>query len=510
MPSKDSYAFPTIPLKHLSWMLITLAPYVFATVLPYSTLYEEGKYWPAVLLFELGGFCLNAGGYSLSSHFWIVKLLGLEWRWSNWRLTILPAVMSGVFLSGSRLLFDISGLWSLVPFVPSISGGVLYNAVQPFFCYLALPTEMKQEKGFLFKKYIWAIAPAFLIDMFWFATLGYYFAMSQTPEAYRILVVIAFRLFAVVYIGVGIRLIHAAVRRNGIDDDELVLGACGKFSIDAAFEVHLFFTLHDIESWMTMGLLIAFDYICLTVELLHHSESTLDAALDLLKFCYRKLSGTQPPPSPTTGTSITRVASISSKQVEVERVGGEKKEIEKTAEMTEHKQIDDGEGGELPGARLRAKRGGKSGNDVVAMSKSLASLAGKPLKPSRALHYCMAIHARLYATVIVSILLPIWFYGPNRTWYFDFSEHVMSGSILKIYIATGAAVIHCIIAFIILRHRMDVHLGKIWMELMKDAFMPLVIGYCLAPVFPTSQIGREWTTISYFRGLMVQHGGELH
>jgi len=387
-----------------------------------------------------------------------------------------------------------------VPLLPAVAGGVLYNVIQPFFCYLALPKEKKEGKGFILKKYIWAMIPAASIDMFWFSTLAYYVAMSQTQEQYRILVVIAFRLFSVFYTGICIRLLHMAVERCGSDDCHLTLGASMKFSLDAAYEIHVFFTMHDIESWVTLALCMLFDVACLTFELLHNAESSLDALL-LIPSQVTRLLRSKPK---------ARAAAAASK----ENAGKEAKlhedttgKIVRTVPVEMKDDRDGGEDGDA-GRRLEPKNASKGSRREMAMS--LASLEGKSVKPSRAMHYVMAIHARLYATVIVSILLPTWFYGPNKDWYFDFSEHVMIGSMEKMYVATAAAVVHYIVSAIALKKFADVDVGLVWRELLHEASVPMYVGYALAPVFPMSQIGREWSTIYFFRTLMEKGTSAAH
>ncbi|KAJ3291852.1 hypothetical protein HK104_005771 [Borealophlyctis nickersoniae] len=106
----------------------------------------------------------------------------------------------------------------------------------------------------------------------------------------------------------------------------------------------------------------------------------------------------------------------------------------------------------------------------------------------------------VYGAVTVSFFLPAWYYGPNQEAYiFDFPSYEVPVSILKIWLSVLASLIHFAIAVVYLKRVKHIDAVAIWKRMCVKYYDYFFAAYISSPIFPASQMGKEWNTIWFLR-----------
>ncbi|KAJ3299037.1 hypothetical protein HK104_010052 [Borealophlyctis nickersoniae] len=229
--------------------------------------------------------------------------------------------------------------------------------------------------------------------------------------------------------------------------------------------MYVFFTLSLIESWSTFGIYLAVEVVALTIELCHSEASTALAFLRapgklMMRFLFRKKG----------------------EEDDVARQELGQKPVKKEGTV------------KLPPSvwELHQNTAKKEGHDQVKeLSAELYT---------RLIHYILAIQARVFGAVAVSLYLPTWYYGPNHLAYiFDFPEHEVPVSILKTWVSVLVALLHFSIAHWYLKRHHGIDMLAMWVRISGKYYESFMMTYLCAPVFPASQMGVEWNTVWFLR-----------
>ncbi|KAJ3280340.1 hypothetical protein HK104_000739, partial [Borealophlyctis nickersoniae] len=288
-------SIPVIILSHIVGMVGALAPYVVASNIPTTPMWNSGNksaawVWDSLTL--IVNMC-----YPISVPYWILTCLGLPFHWKDPRM-YLPCLALGLACFVIYGIPIAAGQWP-TPFIPIYGGGILYNIIPPAVTYLLVPAELRRESGFGIK-FLWSSTVPMFTDMFWFICILYYLAIAMVDEVYRLPIIILFKFVTMLFIGAMISLLHEVIHRNQghtggtiqsalevplecaelaeqkINSSTFRLGAA-KLLIDCSYEIYVFFTLSLIESWGTFGIYLAIEMAALTLELYHKQSSTANA-----------------------------------------------------------------------------------------------------------------------------------------------------------------------------------------------------------------------------------------
>ncbi|KAJ3289874.1 hypothetical protein HK104_007164 [Borealophlyctis nickersoniae] len=325
----------------------------------------------------------------------------------------------------------------------------------------------------------------------------------MVDEVYRLPIIILFKIVTILFIGAMISLLHKVIHRNqGHTGDPIRLGGAAKLLIDCSYEIYVFFTLCLIESWGAFGIYLVVEMAALSLELHHQQSSTANA---LLRGPLKLLQAVGLMKGTASKSSIA--------------VDNEKCEEEKNSKRAPV----------LPPSAYELHHGLHPHYPVDGTKKGPQTT--KDLSPedyTRVIHYILSIHARLvasafapsffqpiiakafiatchptfsvYGAVVVSLLLPTWYHGPNKEAYiFDFPPHELPISIIKMWLSVVASFIHFGVASVYLKRTKDIDTIVIWKRIGVKFFGSFFITYLTAPIFPVSQMGKEWNVVWFLR-----------
>ncbi|KAJ3280230.1 hypothetical protein HK104_000818 [Borealophlyctis nickersoniae] len=467
-------SIPVIIFAHIVGMVGTLAPYLVVSNVPTTPMLNAG-HKAAGWVWDGFNLIINCC-YPISSPYWILTCLGLPFNWKDWRM-YLPCVALAVACFVSYGIPIAMGKWP-TPFTPIYGGGSLYNVFPPLVTYLLMPADLKKEDQF-WKKFLWSATVPLCADMFWFICILYYLAIAMVDEVYRLPIIILFKFVTMLFIGAMISLLHEVIHRNqGHTGDPIRLGGTAKLLIDCSYEIYVFFTLSLIESWGAFGIYLAVEMAALTLELYHKQSSTAIAIFHVPLNFLRTVGIMKGP------------AAKSSTAVDNEKCEG-KKDAKRPPAVLPPSAFDLHHGVH-PNYPVD---GAKIGTGAEQQKKDLSAE-----DYTRVVHYILSVHARVYGAIVVSLLLPTWYHGPNKEAYiFDFPPHELPTSIIKMWLSVLASFIHFGVASVYLKRTKHIDMIAIWKRMGVKFFGSFIATYLTAPIFPVSQMGKEWNTIWFLR-----------
>ncbi|KAI8817984.1 uncharacterized protein EV422DRAFT_539531 [Fimicolochytrium jonesii] len=300
-----------------------------------------------------------------------------------------------------------------------------------------------------------------------FAFRSVYYLVFSFSGSYKFGVLVLFKLAATVFGGITVRIVHKVVAMNG-HGDALRTAAAMKFFIEVSYEIYVFFTIHDLHGWPLFSAYLLMEMAILTFECWHDEESALDAWLKYPSMWLQRLKNANSPPAePTPLPPKAKDHHVSHHSANHE------------GEHHAHNLVD---------------------MDAVAASNAMLHVEGRKHFNARVLHYCVAVQARIYGAIATTVLLPTWYYGPNRDWYiFEFSSLDLWNSLGLVWLSVGVTLVHVLLTRHFVWKAFKIDLVVAWVgyaDTFSDYFWA---AYTTAPVFPAVQLGRQWGMVWFFR-----------
>lgn len=122
-------------------------------------------------------------------------------------------------------------------------------------------------------------------------------------------------------------------------------------------------------------------------------------------------------------------------------------------------------------------------------------------------HYFMALWAKMFGLILFCFLLPVFYLGPNHGWYgssFSFSQTDFFSALQKGFIALGAMALNGIVGMLCVRRvTKGVNVLLLGLSMISSKWLPLLLSiYLIVPAFPYTQLGKQWSVVTFIDGLI--------